>query len=250
MWDSIFRESRHNVKFTYAVSDDSSLYTGLLNAFSHLIADCSDETWVGWINDDDQLSPDVARILLSLNDTYPEISCLSGVPAIRGSQNTNILDFRLCNKLLSLGLYDGLHLPFLQQEGTFLKATIWKENLSAIRHSWQSLKYAGDYYLWSFLSRQHRFYLYSKPLGIFNMADGAAQLSQSCKNLYLSEINSILPLESRKSSFEAALESQNAHLQYTVLCPEWSVLRAKVIELPFELLGHKKFRSKSYRDLG
>ena len=217
-----------NITFSCTVSSDSGLYDGLMKAFNHVLPECNDETWLSWINDDDQLLPDTGKILHELRTKFPTISLLTAIPAIRGSVNINNRQLRLSPELVSLGLYDGTNLPFIQQEGTFFKCKIWRKHLNEIKAAWSNLKLAGDYFLWKqFASSGTIFYLYDQPLAIFRMDRKGGQLSSNIDK-YQAEMNSLVPKTSRSKLYEEFKATKKAFEQHIIGSRNWNLTPAFV----------------------
>lgn len=225
----------NNVVFSWNVSSDNGLYDGLLKAFNHVLPDCHDDTWMAWINDDDQLLPDTARILFEIYSKFPEVSFLTSIPSVRGSVNSINRRFSLSTELVKLGLYDGKFLPFIQQEGTFFKSKIFKKHFIEITATWPKFELAADYYLWKlFASMGTRFYLYDQPLAIFHISPMNNQLSSN-QDKYLSEINSVTSEDIRISMYNQFVGEARSFEQYLIHARNWNLVPEQIIKNTFTI---------------
>lgn len=212
-----------NISFSWTVSSDNGLYDGLMKAFNHVLPDCNDETWLSWINDDDQLLPDTGKILHETRIKFPYINLLTAIPTIRGSTNINNRQFRMSPELVRLGLYDSTNLPFIQQGGTFFKCRIWKKHLNEIKVAWSSLKLAGDYFLWKqFASSYSIFYLYDEPLAIFRSDTKKIQLSSNIQQ-YKSEIEALIPERERVELYKNMQTTKVGFEEHVIRSRKWSL---------------------------
>jgi glycosyltransferase involved in cell wall biosynthesis len=181
--DKISNEYSSRVVFTYSSCRDSGMYDALYKGF-----DCfnmSGNSWMGWINSDDQLADGVLDLLSKLA-SQRNIGWLTGQPSIKMLdgviKNHNVF---YSNQLIKSGLCDGRSWWFLQQEGTFWRAGLWSD---LCRYSHFNLqKFAGDYHLWRVLADLTELYQYDGPTGHFNKREG--QISSACLDKYYSEID-------------------------------------------------------------
>jgi hypothetical protein len=72
-------------------------------------------------------------------------------------------------ELVAAGLHDGEHLPYIQQEGTFWKRTLWEQAGGRLR---EDLKYAGDFDLWMRLAEIDELFSCEVSLGCFRVHAG------------------------------------------------------------------------------
>ena len=219
----VISQQYKNIAFSWSVSSDKGLYDGLMKAFNHVLPECSDETWLSWINDDDQILPDAGKILHEISNKFPYVNLLTSIPAVRGTNNSNNREFRLSPELVRLGLYDGTNLPFIQQEGTFFKCKIWNKHLSKISVAWSNLKLAGDYFLWKqFASSYTIFYLYNEPLAIFRSDTKRSQLS-SDKDKYQSEIETLTSKSERAEIIKKFQLTKVGFDEHIIRSQNWSL---------------------------
>lgn len=182
--DRISNEFSSRIVFTYSSCRDSGMYDALYKGFDRFCM--TRNSWMGWINSDDQLS-DGALDLLSKLASQRNVGWLTGQPSIR------MLDGRIrnhnvfySNQLIRSGLCDGRSWWFLQQEGTFWRAGFWPD-LCRVSH-FNLQKFAGDYHLWRVLADLTELYQYDGPTGHFNKREG--QISSACLDKYYSEVDS------------------------------------------------------------
>ncbi|MDC3010852.1 glycosyltransferase [Synechococcus sp. AH-736-G21] len=220
--EKIISFSYTNVVFSWAVADDSGLYDGLLKAFDYVLPDCHEETWMGWINDDDQLLPDTARILYEIQTKLPYVNFLTATPSVRGDVNSTNRKFRLSSELVRHGLYDGKHMPCVQQEGTFWKAKIWKKYLDKISEAWSNYKLAGDYCLWRLMAKQTDFYFYDQPLAVFHIDSSHQQLSSNFAK-YNAEVDLFTPADERIKAFNQYVKDNVLFEQLCIPARNWSL---------------------------
>ena len=235
--EKIISISYTNVVFSWAVADDSGLYDGLLKAFDYVLPDCHEETWMGWINDDDQLLPDTARILYEIKIKLPYVNFLTSTPSTRGGINTTNRKFMLSKKLVSHGLYDGKHMPYVQQEGTFWKAKIWKKNLEKISSTWSECKLAGDYCLWRLMAKQTLFYFYDQPLAVFHIDSSRQQLSSNTAE-YNAEVDSFAPADERTKAFNQYVKDNEIFEQLCIPARNWSLEPEFIKKTTFKIPVH------------
>jgi glycosyltransferase involved in cell wall biosynthesis len=172
-------EKEHNL---IVISEkDSGMYDALTKGMKRITGDvCS------YLNAGDIYSNTAFNVVLDVMENN-SVSWLTGINTFYNEQSQIIafdIPFKYRASFIKSGIY-GTVLPFIQQESTFwrreLNATIDFERL-------QSLKLAGDYYLWNCFARQHKLYIVQSHLGGFKTHSG--QLSGNIKS-YIQEMNKI-----------------------------------------------------------
>jgi glycosyltransferase involved in cell wall biosynthesis len=113
---------------------------------------------------------------------------VTGLNVIYNDQSqvvATFLPYRYRREFLQCGLYDGRHLPFVQQESTF-----WRSELHQLVDfdRLAKLRYAGDAYLWSCFARGYELRIVNAYLGGFR--SHAGQLSEQMES-YRRELRSI-----------------------------------------------------------
>lgn len=205
-WENIIHKkdipiSCLSIDFTYSSEKDEGMYDAICKAFKKRTP--TDDWWLGWINSDDYFIPGAFAHLHLINETN-ELNKVNWItpyiPAIaKDNIPINNINPRPISKyLLSEGLCDGQHWDFIQQEGTFFRANLWKK--IDITNKFRKLKYAGDWSLWKEMAKYEQIYQTSSALAVFNITEG--QLSATHRSEYTKEIeklrsnkNSILKLE-------------------------------------------------------
>lgn len=149
---------------------DGGMYDALAKGLASVSGDI-----VAYINAGDYYHPCAFDVVLDLFDR-PQVQWLTGyaVTYNEESQVTQVtLPFRYRRGLLRCGAYDGIVLPFVQQESTFWRIGIHRtvdfERLSRFR-------LAGDAYLWSCFACEADLYIVESYLGGFRRHAG--QLSE------------------------------------------------------------------------
>lgn len=138
-----FKINCKNIKIKIISEKDNGMYDALVKGFKLITGNI-----VSYINSDDFYLPNAFKTLKRVFENYPKISWLTGNATISNEDGviSNICTpYFYYNKFISMGLYNGEILPFIQQESTFFK----RELLEEIKYGeLKKLKYAGDSYLW------------------------------------------------------------------------------------------------------
>lgn len=178
------------IHFTYDIAPDKGMYDAIARGFASF--DLAAEDWLTWINADDMLASGACALMATI-DAKPQdepIDWVSGTATIV-SQGAIIsqVDRRMAADVIREGLCDGRHWDFVQQEGTFFRAALWKKidpYADFVR-----LRLAGDWNLWRRFAESSELYQVSYALGLFHVREG--QLSQLQRDAYFEEIDSIVP---------------------------------------------------------
>jgi glycosyltransferase involved in cell wall biosynthesis len=129
--------------FTYSVERDAGMYDGINRGFSAVSGEI-----MSWINSDDRLEPAALQTICDAMENFPDCHWITGRVSLIRSDGIKMAESYASaynQTMIASGLYDGLHLNFIQQEGTFWRRALW-EACGARLDS--SLKLAGDYDLW------------------------------------------------------------------------------------------------------
>lgn len=194
-----FPRQCHGIYLTFASEQDRGMYDALVKGFASLDADADD--FMTWINADDILMPGAIALASALGRqfTKEQLSWFGGaVCIIRNDLVTTSFDRPLPTEALKMGLCDGVHWDYLQQEGTFFRKWLWQ----AVNPSKTILemKLAGDWNLWRMMAAKAWFAQVSHPLGGFRISDN--QLSTSQHDRYVAEIEDVLSNTERRASME------------------------------------------------
>jgi glycosyltransferase involved in cell wall biosynthesis len=162
----------HNkIRFTFSSFPDSGMYEAINRGFQSIGNSVHAMTW---INGDDRLLPGAVQTAAIIFSENPNIKWLGGRHCYfdRHGCPTVILDVRpYSRRLLELGLYEGRRLFFLQQEGTFWKASLWRLIGSLVD---DSLKLSADFDLWRRFAHHTEYLSVNTALGSFRVHDNQA----------------------------------------------------------------------------
>lgn len=186
----------NNFIFTYAREPDEGMYQAIANGFAKCNIKNSD--WLTWINSDDIIMP----MAFSLINAISTQESMNYVKWVTGCPSTAYFDGRpltsgvryFNKKIVSLGLCDGIHYDFFQQEGTFFKAELWKK--IDIKKDFQNFKLAGDWNLWRKFAEYSEIFQVQHPLGTFFRMKN--QKSSLHREAYTEEIIKIQSKEDSK----------------------------------------------------
>lgn len=182
------------IRFTYESVPDKGMYDAIARGFSKF--EFADSDWLTWINADDMLAPG-ACALMSLIDADPqkgEISWVAGTATIISEGSiVGQADRRMASAVIKQGLCDGKHWEFVQQEGTFFRASLWATIDAG--HDFSSFRLAGDWNLWRKFAQTEELFQVGYPLGLFHEREG--QLSKAQRDAYMAEISGIIADEQR-----------------------------------------------------
>jgi ubiquinone/menaquinone biosynthesis C-methylase UbiE len=174
------------------------MYDAILRAFNRL--PIRPNEFMTWINGDDILLQGTLDIISQIQYSLPTISWV-------GSHTHNIFEDGRINvtrpnptptAVIAAGLCDGHkhHWTHLQQEGTFFRKSLWDK----CSHVLKDFKLAGDWALWRKFAETEEYYQCSKPLGAFRIRAG--QLSSTNRTEYETEVDNVIPMETRDLEFE------------------------------------------------
>ena len=137
------------VELSFDSSADSSMYEAVNKGFTMLGE--IDGAYMSWLNSDDRLMPGALDLVAYLFETFPDSNILTGRPCEMDERGhiTRVHDVQVYpDRTLAAGLHDGRHLPFVMQEGTFWRTSVWRE----VGGLDPSMKIAGDFDLWRRMS--------------------------------------------------------------------------------------------------
>lgn len=176
-------ENPHYI-FTFNSRKDEGMYDAIKKGFANF--SMNDESWMTWINADDQLAKGCLSTLFKIEGVNPEIGWVTGFPSVRKENGEELVFNRYySSSIIKKGICDSKRYRTVQQEGTFWKYKYWK-NLK-LDDVFTNYSYAGDFSLWCNLALYAEIYQVEKTLAWFNRRDG--QLSQKYKEKYLAEVN-------------------------------------------------------------
>lgn len=162
---------------------DSGMYDALNKGFKRSTGEI-----MAWLNADDILMPKSLFLISDLFARYPEAEWIQGLPLKLSSQGYVFGHFRQsgCRYDYYLKRYGRKEVPFIQQESTFWKRSLWERAGGYLDSQY---KLAGDFELWMRFFEQGVLYNTGGLVGAFRIRDG--QLSQDRKG-YLDECEAII----------------------------------------------------------
>jgi glycosyltransferase involved in cell wall biosynthesis len=193
---------RAKIHFSWSSERDASMYDGINKGFEKLFEKMQgvapENILMTWINSDDKFATGAIQTVSSFLNDSEKSEWVTGLPCLILSDGT-IVDVRdspcaFARNYLRQGRYDGRTLPFLQQEGTFWRASLWQKTggLNA------QLRLAGDWDLWRRFAEFNELITMRAVLGFHRRLQG--QLSED-RDGYYREIDRII--DEQKSAFQA-----------------------------------------------
>jgi hypothetical protein len=142
---------------------------------------------ISWINSDDILAPYSLRLIASVFTERKEIDWLTGRICMTSEQNDlDISNF--CHPADAASYFDdAFDRPFIQQEGTFWRRSLWERSGSSLD---LRLALAADMELWTRFFQHANLFTLTVPLGVFMRRKG--QRSAALKNQYMYEAYSVI----------------------------------------------------------
>lgn len=196
----------NEIFFSATQEEDTGLYDALVKGVSN--TSIKDHEFMTWINADDLLFQGALALIADFEMQFlkEKVSWVSGATAlIKDSRLISFWDTPKPTDALRHGLCEGTHWEFLQQEGVFFRAWLWR----AVKvHKWMpKMKLAGDWNLWRLFAQHASLVQSNYPLGAFRVREG--QLSGSQRGNYIQEIDSIISPQNRKSKLGEIVEAQS-----------------------------------------
>jgi hypothetical protein len=195
-----------------ATARDSGLYDAVATAFDALAA--ADEDVTTWLGSDDLLMPGALATAANVFEKFPAVRWISGQPlvidekgawyGIDGLQTYAQRDLRR-------GLHDGRALRFVQHEGTFWRAGLYRE-AGGLR---RDLRLAGDFDLWRRFARTAALAVCPFPLGAWRQRPG--QTSADLAAYYREVDRSVAEAGCRGVDEEAAQDDPAVRFRPTVV---------------------------------
>ena len=188
------------VKITWVKSDDEGPAEAIGSGIELLNAEI-----MTWLGSDDYLLPGALAAVDSIarEDTGAEWftgvsqrADYCGIPTTPSLSNQAAnLPMGFPQRALALGLSSSAgNLPFVQQEGTFWTANLWRVAGGKMDIS---LKYAFDFELWTRFAQHSELIQLNMPLGVFRVREG--QLSSDRKS-YFHEVSAVRRKIAEKSN--------------------------------------------------
>ncbi|MEM9966113.1 MAG: glycosyltransferase, partial [Asticcacaulis sp.] len=183
------------IEFSVVSEPDEGLYDGLIRGFKHMHIRPDD--FMAWINADDVLMVGALSLISQVRSQFSKEQASwvgGGCAIVKNNHITTNNDRKVPTEAIRLGLCDGMHWDFIQQEGTFFRKWLWDSINPEV--SIGKLKLAGDWNLWRLFAQQASLVQFTAALGGFRRRDG--QLSAVQRDKYMNEISSLVSPEERK----------------------------------------------------
>jgi glycosyltransferase involved in cell wall biosynthesis len=168
-------------RITWISEPDQGMYDAIAKGFEQATGDT-----MCYINAGDAYFPwafDVASESFGI----PGIDWITGLAVLRNERG-QVFQVerarRYWSRLIQRGAY-GARLPYIQQESTFWRASLWG-SVDVAR--FRNMKLVGDYFLWVCMSRQATLHAVNSALAAFSIQPG--QLSES-KDRYFAEMQQL-----------------------------------------------------------
>ena len=154
------------------------------------------DSFMGWINADDLICEGCFDHLSQVTDAFPQIHWLGGKPLVMDMAGNVLSQGQSAwygQQFLQHGLCDGVHWPYVQQEGTFWRKALW----DAAGGLTPNTRLAGDWDLWRRMAQHTSYVQLPWHTGIFRKRPG--QVSQDT-SAYATEVSNTLPLKLRRKA--------------------------------------------------
>jgi glycosyltransferase involved in cell wall biosynthesis len=192
--EDFFRSLEISPRLAPSFSVSSERDSGMYDAISRAIRRfrIPRENWLTWINAGDTIQPDALSVLWTVSESDQSGS----IDWVTGPINAQLLEVGLYRKenpvplaMIQAGLADGETLPFIQQEGTFFRYSLYRRVRS---DKFSAHRAAGDYFLWLDLSHHSRGLAYaSQPTATWHQCED--QLSARLRHVYDEEVERLRP---------------------------------------------------------
>jgi GT2 family glycosyltransferase len=137
---------------------------------------------MSWLNADDYLCPYTLRLVASIFSERKHIEWITGKASILSNKGELFID-GATPLIDGLNYYeDAFDRPFIQQEGTFWRRSLWEKAGSCLD---LRLNLAADMELWTRFLQHTKLFAVSVPLGVFMYRKG--QRSEILKHRYYNE---------------------------------------------------------------
>lgn len=131
------------INFRWCSEKDNGQYDAINRGFA-----LSDGQIMGWINSDDMYLPSAFKTIAMVFGKFPEVDWLTA-NATRIDKDGMITDVQTSllfpRPLIARGVFNGRAAPFIQQESTFWRRSLWERLDGDLKGSY---RYAADFDLW------------------------------------------------------------------------------------------------------
>jgi glycosyltransferase involved in cell wall biosynthesis len=164
-YDALLKEKKYPLKckgitFLWFSEKDNGMYDAINKGFRHATGDI-----YAYINADDFYLPQAFSSVSKVFEKYKDILWAKGITDYLGKGATTPAKgtcFLYNQKWIQRGIY-GRNAHFIHQDSVFWKAELWKKS-GEIKNT---LRYAGDYYLWLQFAKYASLYSVNKEVSCF-----------------------------------------------------------------------------------
>ncbi len=153
-----------NISFGWFSERDKGMYDAINKGFAKATGDV-----YAWINSDDIYLPGAFAAISKTLAKYPEIEWIKGITSFINEDST-IHEVGLCylynQRWIIKGIY-GRSVYVIPQDSVFWKSELWKK-VGEINNT---LKLAGDYYLWTYFAEHTPLYSLKAYVSCFRIQD-------------------------------------------------------------------------------
>jgi glycosyltransferase involved in cell wall biosynthesis len=171
------------------VSFASEADNGLYEAISKAATQLDDRDIMTWVGVDDYLMPGAIPTAAHIFENLDHVNWITGRPLMGIESGENFCMYPnmiYTQRALSAGKHDGRSGHFVQQEGTFWRASLWNK----VGGVDTAFKLAGDWDLWRRFAQHSPLYSVESPFAKFTRREG--QKSQNIDD-YWAEIDASTP---------------------------------------------------------
>lgn len=179
------------VTFSYECGKDNGLYDAIDRGFKYLKP--KPGSICTWINADDVFTGGAFASAVKVFEANRDCHWIIGTVNACGNdqEELTLLELQFPREIISAGLCDHVHWPFIQQEGSFWSVELW----NATGGVDPSFKLAGDWDVWRRFARVADPVHVMWPLGRFRVR--SSQLSVTSMAVYVEEMNRTVPRRER-----------------------------------------------------
>jgi len=173
------------IKYLWDSKKDNGQYDAINKGFEKTTGEI-----MAWINSDDIYHEKAFSKIVNVFARYKHIFWVTSRITICNKQGEIIKIYPLIvfpRKLISKGLFNGIDGPFIAQDSTFWRRTLWEKSDKLD----QSLKYAGDFKLWIGFAKEAQLFTLNSKIGKFRVHK--KQKTNSLEN-YRKEIRKIIQI--------------------------------------------------------
>ena len=175
---------RYNVRVES--EKDAGHYDAIQNGFARTKGDI-----LGWLNAGDFYMPWTLSVVEKLFAAYPDVQWITGVPALYFEQSDTLRIETIApvysQTAIRKGWHNGGTFPFIQQESTFWRRSLWEKARGAdiLRGQGRGQGYAADFLLWRRFAEYAPLRTACTVLAAFSICPG--QISDRFKDAYAQE---------------------------------------------------------------